>query len=135
VPLPIDNLSTVISAIWSGGSQVIIYISGPMTGYPDLNFPAFHYAAAELRGKGFEVISPAEIELPQYPKGYVPKDEADRKAMWRAFMKADIAEMMKTDTVAVLPGWEKSEGATIEVDLALVLGMDIVDAYTMEEIE
>ena len=36
------------------------YISGPMTGLPDLNFPAFHEAAAYLRAKGFDVINPAE---------------------------------------------------------------------------
>lgn len=112
-------------------NKTTLYISGPMTGYPDLNFPAFHYAAAELRAKGFEVVSPAEIELPQYPKGYKPNDEADRRKMWEAFMRADIIEMMKADAVATLPGWEKSDGAVIEVGLAIKLGMDILDAYTL----
>lgn len=114
---------------------MIVYISGPMTGYKELNFPAFHAAADSLRAIGFEVISPAEVELPQYPKGYQPVDEANRKAMWISFMKADIVELMKADIVAVLPGWEKSEGARIEIDLAMNLGMDIVDADTMEAIE
>jgi hypothetical protein len=49
---------------------MIIYISGPMTGYPDLNFPAFHLAASVLRSEGFTVISPAEIELPRVRSKY-----------------------------------------------------------------
>ena len=77
------------------------------------------------------MISPAEIELPQYPKGYQPIDEADKKAMWVAFMKADIIELMKANIVAVLPGWEKSKGAYIEVELATKLGMTIVSAETL----
>lgn len=39
-----------------------IYISRAMSGIKDLNFPAFHAAATYLRNKGFEVVSPAEIE-------------------------------------------------------------------------
>ena len=38
-----------------------IYIAGPMTGLPELNFPAFHAEAARLRAFGYEVINPAEI--------------------------------------------------------------------------
>ena len=36
------------------------YVSGPMTGYPDLNFPAFDSFTADYRRKGHIVISPAE---------------------------------------------------------------------------
>jgi hypothetical protein len=38
-----------------------IYLSGPMTGLPDLNFPAFHAEAARLRALGYDVINPAEL--------------------------------------------------------------------------
>ena len=38
-----------------------VYISGPMSGLPELNFPAFHAAAASLRAKGLDVVNPAEI--------------------------------------------------------------------------
>ena len=36
------------------------YVSGPMTGYPDLNYPAFDSFTADYRRKGHIVISPAE---------------------------------------------------------------------------
>ena len=44
---------------------MIIYIAGPMTGRPDLNFPAFHAAATTLRDAGFDVVNPAEINPDQ----------------------------------------------------------------------
>ena len=55
-----------------------IYIAGPCTGYPDLNFPAFHAAAARLRAAGHHVENPAEIN-------------ADPSAEWLDCMRADIA--------------------------------------------
>ena len=38
-----------------------IYVAGPMTGHPQLNFPAFHTEAARLRALGYEVVNPAEL--------------------------------------------------------------------------
>ena len=73
-----------------------IYIAGPMTGLPDLNFPAFHAEAARLRALGYEVSNPAEIN-------------PDPTAGWEACMRADIAELVKCDGVALLPGWERIE--------------------------
>ena len=42
-------------------TNVRVYLSGPMKGYPDSNFPAFHATAAALRARGLEVVNPAEI--------------------------------------------------------------------------
>ena len=38
-----------------------IYISGPMTGMPEHNFPAFHAAADRLRKAGWSVVNPAVV--------------------------------------------------------------------------
>jgi hypothetical protein len=38
-----------------------IYISGPMSGLPNLNFPAFYAAQAKLEAEGYKVVNPAEI--------------------------------------------------------------------------
>ncbi|WP_225784689.1 DUF4406 domain-containing protein [Xenophilus sp. Marseille-Q4582] len=94
------------------------YIAGPMTGLPELNFPAFHARAAELRAAGFEVENPAEIN-------------ADPKAKWEDCMKADIARLVTCDAVLLLPGWEKSRGARLEAHIAQELGLQLV-AYHLE---
>lgn len=105
---------------------MIIYISGPMSGLLEMNFPAFAEAATRLRGLGHMVVSPHEVTLPEYPAGYKPVTEAERTAMWLAFMRADIKQMMDADTVVTLPGWAKSKGANIEIDIALGLHMPVV---------
>ena len=95
-----------------------IYLSGAMTGFPDLNFPAFHAAASALRAKGHDVVNPAEIE----PEG---------EKTWASCMRADLKAMLDCCTVALLPGWEDSKGANIEARLALNLGMRVVEFETL----
>ena len=89
-----------------------IYISGPMTGIADLNFPAFHAAAAQLRALGYEVVNPAEIN-------------PDSAMAWADCMRADIKALCDCNAVATLPEWEQSKGATLEVHIAERLGMRI----------
>jgi hypothetical protein len=89
-----------------------VYISGPMTGLPDLNFPAFHAAAAKLRAAGYEAINPAEHE------------EAPGKA-WADYLRKDIRLLMDCTGVALLPGWEQSKGARLERHIAIELGMTV----------
>lgn len=38
-----------------------LYIAGPMTGYPDANYPAFHVARDALLAHGYQVVSPADF--------------------------------------------------------------------------
>lgn len=92
-----------------------IYIAGPMTGYAELNFPAFHAEATRLRGLGFEIVNPAEIDIGPNPE-------------WLAAMRADIRELVTCDGVALLPGWELSRGARIEQGLARDLGLRVYTA-------
>lgn len=90
-----------------------IYIAGPMSGLPDLNYPAFDAQAAKLRAKGCHVENPAE------------NPECDS---WEAYMRAAITQLMTCDTIVLLPGWDKSRGACIEHRLAGDLGMRIKHA-------
>ena len=94
-----------------------IYLSGPMTGLPGLNFAAFHAMTTNLRAGGHTVTNPAELN----PDG----------GTWNDCMRRDIAALMDCDTVATLPGWEHSKGARLEVLIAERLGMTVVNAHDL----
>lgn len=83
-----------------------VYLSGPMTGLPEKNFPAFMKAALKLRGKKYRVVNPAELNI------------GDPRYSWSECLRRDIKEMMKCNAVALLPGWKKSKGALLEVYIA-----------------
>lgn len=89
-----------------------IYIAGPMTGMPGLNFPAFHMATAELRAQGYTVINPAEVN-------------PDQATSWEECMRRDIAELVTCDRIHLLPGWEVSRGATLEHHIATQLSLAV----------
>ncbi len=89
-----------------------VYISGPMTGLPAHNFPAFHAAATKLRAAGFEVVNPADIN-------------PDGAKTWEECMRADIKALCDCTAIATLPGWRESRGASLEVDIGIRLGMKV----------
>lgn len=87
-----------------------IYIAGPMTGLPDLNYPAFHQAAKQLTAQGHTPINPANTTLPN-------------NSTWLQYMQDCIPKLIHADAIALLPGWQNSTGATIEANLAQSLGI------------
>ena len=89
-----------------------IYISGPITGVPDLNKPAFIAAEQALRAAGFEVINPMSNGLPD-------------SAEWHEHMRADIKMLMDCTGVAMLDRWWLSRGARLENNIARCLGMRV----------
>ena len=96
---------------------MIVYLSGPMKGYPDSNFPAFHATAAALRSKGIEVVNPAEIN----PQG----DENDAD-FYHQCLRADLKAMMDCEAIALMRGWEASNGANLELHVAHRVGMRVL---------
>lgn len=91
-----------------------LYLSGPLSGWEDNNYPLFHEVAAILREAGYAVVNPAE-----------GPDDAPADATWQWWMRRAIAAMMTADAVAGLPDWTTSQGARTEIDLALNLGMTV----------
>jgi len=89
-----------------------VYISGPMTGLPYSNFPAFNETARSLRACGLDVVNPAEIN-------------PDGAKSWSACMRADIAALVTCDAIALMPGWENSNGAHLELHIAHRLAMHV----------
>jgi hypothetical protein len=89
-----------------------------MTGFEDFNFPAFHKMAADLRARGYVVENPAE-------HGVV--EGAD----WADHMAYDLTRLGLCGMIALLPDWEKSQGARLEVLIAEQLGMTVVNAHDL----
>lgn len=87
-----------------------LYISGPMTGLPDFNRPAFDEAARQLRAAGYRVLNPAETRLPW-------------GAQWEDYMRVAIAQIAACDGIAILPGWDESRGAQVEVETGAALAI------------
>jgi hypothetical protein len=99
-----------------------LYLAGPMTGFEDFNFPAFNKIAADLRVRGYIIENPAE-------HGVIEDAE------WADYMDYDLTRLGLCGMVAVLPGWENSKGARLEVHIARELGMPVVNAHDLVSME
>lgn len=95
-----------------------IYLAGPMAGYPERNYPAFMRAAKALRDLGYEVYNPAEYEANERFKG---KEDRSEFPLREAFTEYTNYILNRADIIALLPGHEKSVGATAELSLARVV--------------
>jgi hypothetical protein len=92
---------------------VILYIAGPMTGYPDYNFPLFNDAEVHLREAGYDVLNPAQ------------RAGKIKGASWQWYLRHGIADVCVADGIATLPNWGKSRGARLEVSVGHGLGMPV----------
>lgn len=108
-----------------------IYLAGPMRGKPLFNFPAFDEAADHLRRAGHDVFNPADRDR---DAGFDPSRSIEEQRFSVAdAMRADVTWIVnRAQAVAVLPGWQDSTGASLEVSLARYLGLPILDAETLE---
>ena len=88
----------------------IVYIAGPMTGRPSYNYPAFFAEEERLKKLGYEVRNPARGGIVE---GY----------SWEDYMKRGLRELMDCDYIRMLPDWYKSEGARMEWQIAMDLGI------------
>ena len=96
------------------------YIAGPMTGIKDNNVPAFDDARDMLHSYGYVGISPADLDraLGDYTEGTTAENLAN-------YMKRDLEQIAKADGILLLVGWEGSQGAQMELMVALICNLVI----------
>lgn len=111
------------------------YVGGPMRGIPEFNFPAFNAAAAKLRAEGWTVFNPAEKDNERHgtdiSKGNATGDEAlatqQHGFNLREALALDLDFICReANAIVLLPGWEKSKGATAEHATAVALGLEVI---------
>lgn len=114
-----------------------VYISGAMTDVEDYNKPAFKRAEEKLRSMNFEPVNPHELFTEEELKNAFNKvitAEWTKDDLWAYFMKRDIEYLVQCDFVAVLPYWETSRGANLELAIVKAIKMPIVQADNLQEI-
>jgi len=105
------------------GKPKRIYISGPMSGLPEHNFPAFFAAEERLKQAGFQPLNPA--------RNFGGDTERERSE----YILADLELLLQCDGLAMLPGWGKSRGAKLEYLLAWELRLPVLDIATLDVIK
>lgn len=108
-----------------------VYIAGPMRGFPGWNFDVFHAAAERWREAGHHAFNPAATFS---GLGYVTDDATVDRAHLNHVIQIDLACLYAADAIALLPGWEKSSGSTVELALAQFLRMPVFDALTLVQL-
>lgn len=123
-------------------SKSRIYIAGPMRGKCWYNFPAFNAERDKWLNLGWDVLSPADMDI---KAGFDPfKLSADHDwSSWPVGMvpaltvERCIEALVKCSDIIMLPGWQQSKGATAEYRVALWCGIHVsfADAHDspMEE--
>lgn len=92
------------------------YLSGPMTGIEDYNYPRFHEVAGKMRAQGYAVVNPAESY------------GGDQSLAFSTYMRWDIKQLLEScDAVVLLGGWQQAAGAVFEVAIAAALGYSILE--------
>lgn len=118
-----------------------LYLAGPMTGFPQFNFPLFDRASRNLREAGFNIISPHELDSELVREvamcsedGDLAAMEADTQETWGQILARDV-EMLadKCSGIVFLPLWNGSRGAVLEATTAILSGHSTF--YEYEEFE
>lgn len=114
-----------------------VYISGPITGIPNSNRPAFAEAAQILRLAGHEPVNPIELDHSHDgPCRGSDIPDADHRPQppshkYGCYLKADILALMDCDAIMFLEGWQFSRGARTEGAVAGALGIKQISLRTL----
>jgi hypothetical protein len=104
-----------------------IYIAGKMRGLVKFNFPAFDAARDRLLARGWEVVSPADMDRAAgFDENNTP-ESAITPEMMREFYKRDVEALGRVDAIYLLNGWANSVGATAEYWIAKWLNLEIIE--------
>ena len=105
-----------------------VYVSGPMRGHDDFNFPLFYAVQGMLELWGWRVTNPARMDM-EAKKAHLSKSNgaivADSTFTIQDALRRDYKVVLEVDAIAALPGWETSEGACREIAIGLDIGVPI----------
>lgn len=90
------------------------YIAGKIGDLSEAEYRLnFDQAKQEVRALGYDPVSP--VDLPH-----------EHGKTWSDYMREDLIALLKCDSIYTLRNWRKSPGATIEINIALSVGINII---------
>lgn len=97
--------------------HTFIYIAGPMTGYPNYNYEAFHAVEKQLRDMGHQWINNPATHF-----------DGRQDLSWEVYIAKAIDVVLNSEAIVVLPGWMDSPGARLEIAVATAIGHAVYSA-------
>ena len=109
----VKQVRILIGLLGVNMKRLRIYIAGPMSGYPGLNWEAFDRKEKELTNAGWDVVNPARMDRelgidPEYLGEWEYELAAGR----------DIEALAHCDAIYLMAGFQHSKGACWERALA-----------------
>ena len=103
------------------GKDKRVYVSGPMTGYPDHNKDEFAAASEALRAMDYAVCNPVETSSLLGERTH------------EEYLRFDFERVLEADFLVALDGWEESLGAQAEIMVAIRIGTKVWRWHTFED--
>lgn len=120
------------------GCPLKVFLAGPQTHIKDFNSGRFDMVTDRLRTWGHQVFSPVEADR---AAGFDWYGTAGDVADYENREGFELAEAMRrnllwisayAEGIALLPGWESSRGALIELSSALACGATVLEVHDTE---
>jgi hypothetical protein len=104
-----------------------------MTGYRNYNWAAFRDLAQYRRHKGFNVVTPIEIDeeggyvkVVEAPDGRILEVSVTEAFDYEEVLARDLEAVETCQRIVLLDGWTRSAGAKRELEHALSLGHEVL---------
>lgn len=107
-----------------------VYVSGAISGLPlDESRARFKSVCDLLAADGHDTLNP--FDVPPRLNCHCATDAEDRAGVggqheWACYLRADIVAMLDCDAICMLPGWERSHGARLELTVASAVGLRVL---------
>lgn len=112
-----------------------VYVAGPMRGCVGLNFDSFRIATKMLREKGFEVVSPVELDEAEGYDNSIALDPEKMEKLNTHWVRRDVLALCECNCIYLLPEWNLSTGANAERAVAKWLNLELISEEDEKLIE
>lgn len=97
-----------------------VYISGAVSGLPfDEAQRVFATREAALNHAGYEAVNPLRLS----------HERLGADKTWEEYMAFDLLLLLECDMINFLDGWQNSQGARLELEVAKLRKIETLDGY------